>query len=155
MCMCNFSIKEKTMSRIISVLIFVSVIIGCSQTGHYQKHTMLSYKDFGPPSLASELIGSDFWQWESHGDSRPKEYPISVVVYRNMELDQVKALFPVIKEKKQDYRYVEHQKAVMFLNGSIEELQSNKDFAPSRLLKTLIGTRDKIQSTLGDIVKSK
>src|SRR5262245_14339203 len=77
------------------------------------------YDSFGPPSAAFELIGMDWWQWETHGDSHPREYPIKVVVYWNQTLGQTKKKYPVIREKEQDFRYVEYSAAVAHLEKSI------------------------------------
>lgn len=127
------------------------VLSSCSQTARYHQYIHLTYSDFGPPSLAHPLIGLDYWQWDNHGDSRPKEYPIAVIVYRGVGLDQIKERFPVDRHKEKDYRYVAYPKAVTFLTDAIEKLQSDKDYASPQLLNTLIATRARIQSALGDI----
>ncbi len=133
------------------ILICCIVLFSCSHNADRRQYTRLTYKDFGPPSLAYELIGSDYWQWNDHGDSRPKDYPIAVIVYRDIDLQKIKTLYPVVKEKKQDYRYVTYKKAVDFLNKSIEELQKYKDDIPPKLIGTLKKTRNTIQSELVDI----
>jgi hypothetical protein len=133
--------------KILIVLVFYMAISACSHQIN-QQHIILNYKDFGPSALASELIGNDYWQWNTHGDSRPRDYHVLVVVYRNIDLKTVKELFPVIEEKEQDYRYVEYQSAMMFLNASIEELRSYKDEVSQQLVDTLIETRRKIESEL-------
>ncbi len=134
------------MNKIISLLIFLA-IAACSHQAN-QQHIIMHYKDFGPPSLAGDLLGSDYWQWDSHGDSRPRVYNILVVVYRNADIGSIKDQFPVVKEKEQDYRYVEYNKAMAFLNSSIEDLQANKDEVPPRLIETLKTTRSKIEAAL-------
>jgi hypothetical protein len=132
-------------------LFFCIVGFSCSHQNSQHQHVILNYRDFGPPALASELIGNDYWQWDSHGDSRPRDYQISVVVYRNVDLQKVKKIYPVKKEKEQDYRYVEYQIAMEFLDSSIAELQSYKDEIPQKLIDTLTKTRNTIKSVLGDI----
>jgi len=115
---------------------------------HHPEQIILGYKDFGPPALASKLIGDDYWQWNNHGDSRPRDYHVLVVVYRNVDLITIKEQYPVIKEKEQDYRYVEYQSAMTFLNTSIKELESFKDEISKTLIGTLTKTRSKIESEL-------
>jgi oligoribonuclease (3'-5' exoribonuclease) len=132
-------------------LVICMVGFSCSHQGGGQQHVIMNYRDFGPPALASELIGNDYWQWDSHGDSRPRDYLISVVVYRNVDVQKVKKIYPVIKEKEQDYRYVEYQIAMEFLDSSIAELQSYKDEIPQKLIDTLTKTRNTIKSVLGNM----
>lgn len=134
------------MKKIIFLFIYLA-IFACSHQIN-QQHIILNYKDFGPPALASELIGDNYWQWNSHGDSRPRDYHVLVVVYRNIDLKTIKELFPVVEEKEQDYRYVEYQRAMKFLNSSIEELRSYKGEVSQKLIDTLIETRRKIESEL-------
>lgn len=84
---------------------------------------MLPYDAFGPQVVAHELIGMEWWQWDSHGDSEPKEYPIKVVVYWNQSLEETKKRYPVIREKEQDYRYVEYEAAKRHLTEKAKELR--------------------------------
>jgi hypothetical protein len=82
---------------------------------------ILDYEDFGPPVVAQEVIGMDWWQWLDHGDSRPKHYPIKVVVFRGIPLDEVKSSYPVEPEREQDYRYLEYSHAIQYLDKLIAE----------------------------------
>jgi hypothetical protein len=104
---------------------------------------VLSYEAFGPPAMAHTLIGSDWWQWQTHGESRPTQYDIKVVVYRGIPLRKVKARYPVVPKKNKDYRYVEYRAAITFLGEHIEEN------AIEDLTATLRQTKEKIQSALG------
>lgn len=131
-------------------LLFTMAILACGHQINRQEHVILNYKDFGPPALAHELIGSDYWQWDSHGDSRPRDYPIKVVVYRDVDVQQIKERFPVIEEKEQDYRYVAYPTAIAFLNDIIAELEPHKDEISPELVDTLIKTRSFIEGELGD-----
>jgi hypothetical protein len=133
-----------------SILIFCAVIFACGHSISRHEHVILDYKNFGPPALAHELIGMDYWQWDNHGDSRPRDYPIKVVVYRNVEVQKIKDRFPVIAEKEQDYRYVAYQTAMAYLNDTIAELQSLKDETFQKLVDTLVKTRGLIETELGD-----
>lgn len=101
---------------------------------------IFNYSDFGPQARAYKLIGMEWWTWSSHGDSRPRKYDIKVVVYKDISLDEVKKLYPVIKEKKQDYRYLKYADAIKYLNKHIGEEYSNN----------LIETKKKIIHKLGD-----
>lgn len=133
------------------IILICMAVFSCSHQVSQHQYMILNYKDFGPPALASELIGNDYWQWDSHGDSRPRDYPISVVVYRNIDLQKIKNLYPVIKEEEQDYRYVEYQIAMGYLDSSIEELRSHKDVIPPNFIDSLIKTRNTIKSGLHDL----
>lgn len=96
-------------------------LTACASTQANSSITVLNYDDFGPQVIAHELIGMDWWQWQSHGDSRPRKYDIKVIVYRNVSLDTIKEKYPVIPEKQQDYRYLEYNKAIEYLDKHIEE----------------------------------
>jgi hypothetical protein len=82
---------------------------------------VLQYDDFGPPSAAYELIGMDWWQWQEHGEARPKRYDIKVVVYRDLGLQQVRQAFPSNPSRELDYRYVDFGDAMPYLERMIAE----------------------------------
>jgi hypothetical protein len=82
---------------------------------------VLRYDDFGPQAMSYELVGMGWWQWQPHGDSRPREYDIKVVVYRGTSLAQVKRRYPVNPSKDQDYRYVKYNDAIRYLDTQIAE----------------------------------
>ena len=76
---------------------------------------VLSYDDFGPQAVSHEQIGMGWYQWNSQGPDDPNASDdVKVVVYRNISPDEVKRMYPVIKEK-QDYRYLEYQSALTLL----------------------------------------
>lgn len=104
---------------------------------------LFAYEEFGPPAMAGEIIGMDWWQWQAHGDSRPKKYDIKVVVYRNIGLDEVKKQYPVAPEQLQDCRYVDYAQAIRYLNRHIEEN------ALGTLTAQLKQTKDKLVRQLG------
>ena len=61
-----------------------------------------------------------------------------MVVYRGVSLKKVKAAYPVNKEAKLDYRYVEYSKAVQWhdsqiasFNNSLSNGKGDVDIAPS------------------------
>jgi hypothetical protein len=82
---------------------------------------VLSYSDFGPPVIATEVLGNEWWQWQSHGDSRPRQYTVKVVVYRAGELESAMVLYPVNAELEKDYRYLEYETALSYLNAKIDD----------------------------------
>jgi len=97
--------------------------VGLAGCGHKQPTTMvLDYDDFGPQVAAHEALGMAWWQWDTHGDPDPDHpYDIKVVVYRDVSLEQVQELFPVIEEKAQDYRYLPYERAISYLDETILE----------------------------------
>lgn len=140
--------------KIFMLLYCCSILLACSRPAPAPApYIRLDYKDFGPPAMAATLLGSDFWQWDDHGDSRPRDYPIGVIVYRGIDLARIQQLFPVIQAKEQDYRYVDYAQATDYLNHWIQEVEANSDDLPPTLLTTLKNTRDRIESTLGDAPK--
>jgi len=112
--------------RIMFLILIASFMLGCQTTS---KHALvLDYDDFGPQAMAWETIGMEWWQWDSHGNDNPdKQYPIHVVVYRDIKLEEVKSLYPVDKEKEQDYRYIEFNEAIQYLQKHIRELEDREE----------------------------
>ncbi len=95
--------------------------------------------------MANELIGMDWWQWQNHGDSRPRSYNIKVVVYRGLKLNDVKNKFPINQSKNLDYRYLDYHSAMKYLN---EHIQDN---VFESLTVKLLSTKKIIVEYLGDI----
>ncbi len=121
------------------------LLSACANTGPEAtgRTLVLSYQDFGPQVIAKDLIGMQWWQWEAHGDSRPREYDIKVVVYRGMALSTVENRFPVAPDKQQDYRYVEYLEALAYLDRVIaEDLMSS-------VTQALSATRSRVIAKLG------
>ena len=87
---------------------------------------ILPYSAFGPQVAAHELIGMEWWQWDSHGDSRPREYPIKIVVFWDQTREDTAKRHPVDREKLQDFRYVEYSKAVTHMARTITEFKVAK-----------------------------
>ena len=107
-----------------------------------KRSLVLDYQDFGPPSMATPLLGPEWWQWEAHGDSEPRAYDVRVVVFSGGSEAEIAAEFPVIEDRLQDYRYVAYQDAMSYLNVHIQE-----DAVPV-ITQRLIATRDHIQAGL-------
>ena len=91
-----------------------------AQTGHT---LILDYNEFGPQVEAYELLGMQWWQWQPHGDSRPRKYDIKVVVYKGIDLETVKAKYPVDSRREKDYRYVKYSDALQYLDERIQEIE--------------------------------
>jgi hypothetical protein len=127
------------------VTAYLTVLVaGCHPPD--EPYIVLDYTDFGPQAMAYELIGFQWWQWESHGDSNPNTtYNIKVIVYKDIPLQDIQTLFPIKPEQKQDYRYLEYSKALAYLS---ENLKDNE--IAHTLLLTLQQTKRKIIARLGE-----
>jgi hypothetical protein len=115
----------------------------------------MKYSDFGPPSSSYELLGSDWYQWNSQGpDDANGRDDVKIVIYRNIDLATVKKTYPVFAGKY-DYRYIEYSEAMAFLGKQIEELKADNDRDPEyrRLKEQLISeyeqTRARVIERLG------
>jgi len=124
------------MHRLILVLL-VALLLSCTSVTQ-EKALVLPYEAFGPPVVASEVIGMDWWQWQAHGDSKPRRYHIKVVVYQDLDTNELAQSFPVIPTSDQDYRYLEYEAAMAYLNKVIA------DNVMPELTRQLIETRTKI-----------
>lgn len=80
----------------------------------------MQYDDFGPQVMSYEYLGMEWYQWQSPccNDDPNQTFDVRVVVYRNIALNEVEKMYPVI-ERKQDYRYLEY-KAALELLGKYE-----------------------------------
>ncbi len=121
-------------------LFAIALATSCVTKDEPQANTIvLSYSELGPQALIYEIIGYEWYQWNNHGDSDPNTvYDVKVVIYRNISLAEVMAMYPVIKGK-QDYRYLDYETAVNYVN-------ENKD---KPYLKHLRRTMKKIIARLG------
>lgn len=109
-----------------SILLIVFCLAGCRTTA--QKTMVLDYNEFGPQVASYQTIGYSWWQWDHHGDSRDEEqYDVRIVVYRGMALEDVKRAYPVVKEAKQDYRYLHFADAIVYLEETIDETEGNEN----------------------------
>ncbi|HNV69722.1 MAG TPA: hypothetical protein PKO06_08500 [Candidatus Ozemobacteraceae bacterium] len=100
---------------------------------------ILNYHDFGPQAAAWPLLGMEWHQWESHGDSDPaRRYDVEVVVYRDVDVRVVRKLYPVSQRESKDYRYVSFQKALRYLDDTIREN------LVADVTRTLIDTRNRL-----------
>lgn len=96
--------------------------------------------------LSYELIGNEWYQWNSQGPDDPKGMDdIKVVVYRDISLDKIKERYPVI-EGKQDYRYLDYAAALEHLKQFDEDPFWN-DFLETK--EQMKQTKERILSALG------
>lgn len=129
----------------IKLFLLTSLLIlstGCSNklNCHY---VLFDYSDFGPQAMSNEIIGYEWWQWDSHGHPSPDtEYDVKVVVYRDIALETVQRKFPISKKEKKDFRYLEFRTAVDYLNKNSSELGN------SEITKQLKCTLNLIESKL-------
>ena len=132
------------MSRLVFILLF-TLLTSCSVHSQ-QEVALLDYNDFGPQIIAREAVGMEWWQWQDHGDSGPAAiYPVKVAVYRDIPVTEVEQRYPVKPEQKKDFRYLEYQRALRFLDEKIaENVQEN-------VTEQLKATRKKIVDQLGDM----
>lgn len=123
------------------IVLFCIFLLSCV-TKTSNDTVVLDYEDFGPPVIANEVIGMDWWQWEDHGSSRPEKHNIKVVVYKDITLDVVKKKFPVVPEEQKDYRYLDYETAISYLNEKISE------DVIAEVTQKLVGSRERLQSEL-------
>jgi hypothetical protein len=83
--------------------------------------TVLPYGSFGPQAMSYEVLGFEWWQWQPHGDSRPRKYDVRVVVYCNASTDAVARLYPVDRKAERDYRHITYDRALSFLDENIQQ----------------------------------
>lgn len=102
---------------------------------------VLPYGAFGPQVLAYELIGYEWWQWQAHGDSRPREYAVHVVVYDHATQQEVARRYPVEPKNYRDYRYLTYDRAIRYLDTRIEEEKEDPG-----LVDELRATRERLRS---------
>ena len=117
--------------RFLTVFISLLLLCSCSNAKNREEPLnvnspgviVLKYGDFGPPQLSQKLLGNKWWQWDDPENHKPVKYDVKVVVYRGVDLDLVKKTFPIVPEKKQDYRYVNYQDASDYFTKTIAELE--------------------------------
>ena len=135
--------------------LIVASFLAITGLGHsVADEIVVPYESFGPQVLAHELIGMAWWQWDSHGDSRPKKYPIQVVVYWGQALEQTEQRYPSQREKEKDFRYVERGEAIEYLVSTLKELKKQPEYFTSELVKLLSETLTQITATERNTKKS-
>ncbi len=142
------------------ILAFIFGIIAFSislhrNRSHFPNSFVMKYSDFGPPSSSYELLGSEWYQWNSQGPDDPHAGDdVRVVIYRNIDLATVKKTYPVFAGKS-DYRYIEYSVATAFLEKQIDELKVDNDQDPEyrrrkeQLISEYEQTRARVIERLG------
>ena len=120
------------------LFLLLGVLVSCASNAKSSLVHVFLYQDFGPPVIANELIGMDWWQWQSHGEPVPQNYDIKVIVYQGIDLQILKKRYPVVPEKEKDFRYVSYDDAVQYLDKHID------DNVLEATTKTLKATRQRI-----------
>jgi hypothetical protein len=101
-------------------------------------------------------IGHAWNQWKSEGLPLPDDVAVKVVIYRGVSPAEVQKQFPT-RRGQSDYRYLEYDRAVAYLNSEIKEVEGylpsddDVDLTPlwSELIRTMEDTRTRIIETLG------
>jgi hypothetical protein len=129
------------------ILLCIALGFGCAAPAR-PATTVLPYSSFGPQAMSYEALGFEWWQWQPHGDSRPREdtglrqYDVRVVVYCDTSAEDVGRLYPVDRSAEQDYRYITYDRALNYLDHNIRQ-----DFDPE-LTEQLRATRKEIVARL-------
>jgi len=106
---------------------------------------VLSYDDFGPQALCSDLLGFAWYQWETGGSWEIDDsFDVRVVVYRGWTRDEVMKRYPTARNQS-DYRYVAYADAIAFLDRALHD----ETVIQSESLRThLEATRARIRTEL-------
>ncbi len=104
------------------MLVLGLMMVAGSASAAEPKMVVLDYGDFGPQAAAFELLGMDGCAWLSHQDvPGPEACVVKVVVFRGTDAGAVAKKYPVVRKTFQDYRYVEWDRAVKYLDEWIAE----------------------------------
>ncbi|WP_431689169.1 hypothetical protein [Hahella sp. NBU794] len=142
--------KTKIILLTLCGILLLNACAGFTPTSTKQHYIDLTYSDFGPPSLATDLLGSEWWQWNPHGDPRPRHYNVHVIVYRNMTESDIRKHFPIDEATEKDYRYLPYTTAINYLDTNITALASDDESVVQEIRERLIQTRREIVQALGD-----
>jgi len=122
----------------------LALLAACAAAPH---RLVLPYAAFGPQAMSFETLGFEWWQWQPHGDSRPRHYDVRVVVYRGLSEAQIRREYPVDAAREKDYRYIEYGKALEYVDANIAEAESD---GMTELAGALRRTRRAIVEGFGD-----
>ena len=128
--------------RLLTILI-LTLLVACTDPPN-KSILVLKYSEFGSQVIAHEIIGYEWWQWQAHGKSRPSDYDVEVVVYQGETLDTVKKLYPISQRENKDYRYLEYEKAMYYLDLKINE--NTLDEVTQKLKKTRLKLMNELDS---------
>lgn len=126
------------------VLLFMTTLTACVSKVE-SNSVVLDYDEFGPSAMSYSLVGYPWWQWLPEGGSNPKaRYDIKVVVYKDVPLKRVEAVYPVSENQEKDYRYVTRDDAIQYLDKSLEMVRE-PGLNDLNLEKTLMNTQAKLK----------
>jgi len=92
---------------------------------------IFDYDDFGPQIMCHQLIGFQWFQWNSHGSSHPGIVDhIKVVVYEGLPPAEVQRRYPVEPKHRRDYRHLRASAARAYFRERIAELSSPRNRDP-------------------------
>jgi hypothetical protein len=139
----------------LGILGAVVILLGLGSACSTPSETLvLDYADFGPPSLSTELLGQEWYQWDNEGGPDPSShFEVKIVIYQGIPLAKVQHLYPVDRDRQKDYRYLARDAALHWLDGKIEAFRHEKASDPSLfepLIQQLERTRRRIVDVLGD-----
>ena len=103
--------------------------------------------------MASSLLGPEWWSWAGSCCFEPDDtFDVRVVVFHGRALADVRTHYPTVKGES-DYRYVERDAALHYLDQQIAELSPDQDdqwpHQPA-LRRRLESTRAAILADIGD-----
>lgn len=95
------------------------------------------------------ILGQPWWSWEAGGSWEPCDaFDIRVVVHAGPLTDDVRERFPTVRGKS-DYRFVERDRILRYLDEKIRELQTSPGGDDwSRLVRELESTKRTIAECL-------
>lgn len=102
---------------IIAMLVSLS---GCSS--QVQKETLVfDYADFGPQAMAYRAIGPKNLPWQPDTPLLIGQGNVLIVVYKDIELDEVKRSYQPDQRELIDYRYLPYTEALDYLDARISQ----------------------------------
>lgn len=128
------------LARIIIVLLLASLTACASPPS--DRTLVLRYSDFGPQAMAYHLIGPNRLPWDPDTPVFVGHNAVRIVIYRGIDLETVKSLYPPDERRNIDYRYVSFQDALRYLDAKIDRNLL------IRITQKLKDTREQIYLTL-------
>lgn len=95
------------------------LLLNACTTLPLEQTLVLDYHDFGPQAMAYRLLGPNSLPWAPHSPLMLGESEVRVVVYRDLDLEIVKNLYPADRLSNIDYRFIEYSVALNYLDSRI------------------------------------
>jgi len=118
-----FIVKASSLLLLLTCLACLTISLHAApeKSAHSRHTVILRYEDFAPQAAAYQLIGFEWYQWNTQGPDKPGHRDdVKVVVYRDIPLEQVKRQYPLIP-KRQDYRYISYDSALQYCARTLGE----------------------------------